>query len=238
LQQGAARYQRAVVDANLALGRMRAAEEMCRRGAMSFAGAGTPSADCLMRVAYARDNRQEGAELLRASEKGLTKFGYFANLFLSTVWLKEGGMAEGLAGRMPSNPMAEGLLSLVRDRAREAADRLGKVEFVYDAPVKAMAGTPSPLLWYRQGLATALERDGRLDEAIAAIEPFTRPGAAHLSDAWPWPQAREKAAELYRRAGRPAEAARIEEELRRSLSAADADYPLRARLEVLRAARQ
>jgi hypothetical protein len=240
LNRGSARYQRAVVDANLALGRIRAAEELCARGAMSVDSPGAASRDCLMRVAYARDNRRQGVELLASSGKNITKFGWFADIFLSSVWLKDRGTAERLAERLATGPaatpMAEGLLLLVRDQSREAAERLGQVEFVFDAPVRAMSGSPGTVLWFRHGLASALEKEGRLAEAIAAIEPFTRLPAAHLSDAWPWPQARATAAELCRRAGRMEEAARLEEELRKQLAAADADFPPLARLEAQRAA--
>ena len=236
LKRGGPRYQRAVVEAQLALGRLRAAEEMCRMGAMSIEQPGAPSRDCLTRLAHMRDDRQQGMELLRSSTEKATKFGWFTNIFLSAVWLKEGSITERLAPMLPASPMTEGLLLLARDQSREAAERLGQVEYVYDAPVRQSAGTPGTVLWYRLGLASALEREERLEEAIAALEPHTRPGAAHLSDAWPWPQAREKVAELYRKAGRIADAARVEEELRQRLAAADADFPQRLRLDRHRAA--
>ncbi len=51
----------------------------------------------------------------------------------------------------------------------------------------------------------------------------------HFCDAWPWQQCRTKVADLYRKTGRPEDAARIDAEAQRYLAEADGDYPLRAR---------
>jgi DNA-binding winged helix-turn-helix (wHTH) protein/tetratricopeptide (TPR) repeat protein len=230
LRRGSGRYQRAALDANLALGRTAAAQEICRQGSMSGELPGSLlRRDCMLRVAYARDNRPEGTELLSATDKGMTKAGWLQGIMLATMWIGSDALAERWTGGK-TIPMTAGFLLLARNLPAEAVQQFGQVDYILDVPVKGLYGTPSTLLWFRYGLAIGLEKEGRLQEAIDAIEPFTRPSAAHLSDAWPWLQCRAKVAELYRKAGRVAEAARVEDDLRRRLAEADPDHPLRVQL--------
>jgi hypothetical protein len=216
-----------LLDANLALGRTAAAEEICRQG--SEKPGGLIADDCGLRVAYARDDRRRGAELLNGFGRGQNiKTNWFLNLVLATTWAGAESVLERCPADAVPEAIGEGLRLLARDQPQEAAQRLGAVEYVFDLPVTGLRALPSTMLWFRYGLASALEREGKVEEAIAAIEPFTRPSMAHLSDAWQWPQTRAKVAELYRKAGRASDAARVEEGLRRYLSEADPDYPLRA----------
>ena len=231
LKRGSGRYQRAVLDANLALGRTAASQEICRQGSMSGELPGSlMNRDCLLRVAYARDNRHQGMELLAATDKGMTKTGWWQGVMLATMWIGSNSLAERWTGGN-TVPMTAGFLSLARNLPAEAVQQFGQVDYILDVPVRGLQGTPSTLLWFRYGMAIGLEKEGKVQEAIDALEPFTRPATAHLSDAWSWPQCRAKVAELYRKAGRAEEAARVEDDLRRRLAEADADHPLRARLE-------
>lgn len=224
LKRGGTRYVQALLDANLALGRTWAAEEVCRTEA---AQEGVLASDCALKLAYARNNRPRGLELLQHSGGPDFKTNWLQDLFLSTLWAGTASVAERCPEGAAPEPMAEGLRLLARDRPGEAAQRLGEVDNLFGVPVKGMRNTSSTLLWLRLARASALDRAGRVEEAIAEIEPFSRPPRTHLSDAWHWPQARAKVAELYRKAGRGSDAARVEEELRRYLAAADPDHPLR-----------
>ena len=81
-------------------------------------------------------------------------------------------------------------------------------------------------MWLKLALSTALEREGKIDDAIAQLAEDTRPTVVAFYSGWPWQQCRVKLAELYRKAGRLADAAKVEDEIRLYLSEGDADHPV------------
>ena len=79
-----------------------------------------------------------------------------------------------------------------------------------------------------QMLARLLETDGQLTEAITLLEDAE--GERLKNDSWLWLEIEEQLARVYRKAGRTADAARIESQLRRLLACADPDHPSLRRL--------
>ena len=84
-------------------------------------------------------------------------------------------------------------------------------------------------------LAEALVATGNTPEAIRAIEAISRvpreirrPG---MQGAYDWLTMRDRLAQFYREAGRVSEAEPLEAELRLLLSVADADHPIKRRLD-------
>lgn len=73
-------------------------------------------------------------------------------------------------------------------------------------------------------LATALARDGRLDEAIAALQLYDV-SSVRLMENFPWLHCRWQLAQLLRRRGRVGEARKVEAELLHYLSQADDESP-------------
>lgn len=117
---------------------------------------------------------------------------------------------------------AEGRLAHLSGRADEAIAKLTKA-----------AESLGPL--ETSYLAEAHAANGRLDRAIETLEMIST-RRAHLvsgryTPAWEYLRLRNLLSELYRRAGRAADAERVDAELRRLLAVADDDHPLRRRLE-------
>ncbi len=100
-------------------------------------------------------------------------------------------------------------------------------------------------IWYPhyfmgcESLARALEKKGQLGEAILVLEGASRAKRNCYSlfnghAGWAWLRNQEQLAQLYREAGRIAEAVAIEADLRHMLSRADPDFPMLVRLNRLR----
>ena len=85
-------------------------------------------------------------------------------------------------------------------------------------------------LFQRSFLAGVLDDAGKTGDAIRVLEQDVRPAMASFVSGWPWPQINEHLLRLYRKAGRFADAERLEHEMRRYLAAADPDHPVAARL--------
>src|SRR5262249_12959569 len=84
-----------------------------------------------------------------------------------------------------------------------------------------------PLTWpaskWFHVTASALEQKGKLEEAIAQLRDNTSPAFIDFVQNWCWAECRRKLVELCRKAGRPQDAAKVEDELRTYLSAGDRD---------------
>jgi hypothetical protein len=119
-----------------------------------------------------------------------------------------------------------GILLLHEGRPREAGDELFR-DLKDEDPHWGLYCWHQ---WWRLALAMALERQGRISEAIATLETHTRPELAYFHNGWAWPQCRIELAQLYRKAGLPGEAARVESDIRYFLSAGDHDHPLLAQI--------
>ena len=81
------------------------------------------------------------------------------------------------------------------------------------------------VLWRSYTLARALERQGKIEEAISALEHIQTSRIFDLS-LWAWPQCRAKLVELYQRAGRADEAKRVSNELQQYLAQGDGSHPV------------
>ena len=80
-------------------------------------------------------------------------------------------------------------------------------------------------------LARALEAEGNLNEAITALAPVEQMPLVAFNASGALSEARLELAQLYRKAGRAAEAEKLESQLRELYRFADQDFALSARLE-------
>jgi tetratricopeptide (TPR) repeat protein len=90
-----------------------------------------------------------------------------------------------------------------------------------------------PRLYTYELAALAHWRLGDVTSAVALLEPLDAQRFLAVSSPWSvsgWSRCRLLLADIYRDVGRLAEARKVEDDLRRLLSAADADYPLVRRL--------
>lgn len=221
---------------HLAFGRVRAAEQLCLNGDLAdavpalvirpilpSAGINVKRTECLLLVAYARDDRKLGREYLASLENNGPSTIALDGM-LAGLWLRDLPIAERWekAGGTPAAHLAA-WLHQARGDPRELIHTLSNA-----APDPARATLMT--LWIRYWLATLLEQQGQYEEAADQLDPVTRPAMNYLFYAWTWPPYRAKVAELYRKASRPEAAAKVENELRLYLSEADRDYPIVQRL--------
>lgn len=209
--------------ANLVIGRIGAARQLC-----SHVGEFRARSECLLCVATAADDSRSAKEQLHLLQVSGPTDGGAAPDLAAAVQFGEIAAARRWSeptGKLWGTQAWDGLIFLAEGRTREAIEQLRKL------PARRVS---RGALWYfqqqRLALATALERLGRVDEAIELLLNDTRPKVADSELGWQWPKCRMKLAELYRKAGRADEALKIEDEIRFYLSAADADYPVRVRL--------
>lgn len=130
-------------------------------------------------------------------------------------------------GLMPSTylDLARGELALARGRTEEGVALLRQG---LEAQGNAASGGS---LMGSESLAGALEKEGKLGEAVEVLERLTgSKGRAALFYGWGygtrWMGTRLQLAGLYRRMGRENEALKVEEELRQLLACADPDHVL------------
>jgi tetratricopeptide (TPR) repeat protein len=128
--------------------------------------------------------------------------------------------------------MAEGQLAVAEKRYEDAIPAL-------EAQLRL---TPPGMSVMRQWramakLGTALLATNSADTAIAVLEGAPPPGAVDsqgLGWGFEWLLVRERLAQAYRRAGRVADAEKVESELLELLAVADDDHPIRRRLSSAR----
>jgi len=130
-------------------------------------------------------------------------------------------MSQARAAQSPELDWVIGDLALGRGDVDTASARIGSVwpDMVAGNPVTLMA---------TEAYAEALERQGRLDKAIAVLEDATRDKVrlyqAMRSSIPKWLRVRARLAADCRASGRPADARKVEAELRRLLALADPDF--------------
>jgi Tfp pilus assembly protein PilF len=215
-------YTLRLVDANEVVGKIRAARALCDH----FQNPAL-RAERLLLMAMLAENREEGRvelERLRDATPG-PFFGYADGL--AAIWLSDVPLARKWR---PALVDVDGAMLWAQGRATEAIQRLRAVP----QPVGSNGANWSNV-WFRYALASALEQQGRIGDAIAAITDDTRPANVDLLTAVPWPYARLKLAYLCRKSGRTLEAARVEAEMEHYLSEADPDHPVRARMRTMSA---
>jgi len=120
---------------------------------------------------------------------------------------------------------AEGELALQRGKLNEAAGML-------ETAMKTMNARFPEYLLAAQSLARVYDRQGKTDEAIAALQDATKEARAcggFLRAAF-WPHLRFDLMELYRKTGRHNEAEVIRQELIRLVSLSDDEFVLKAKL--------
>ncbi len=136
--------------------------------------------------------------------------------------------------RRPSRVIADtprpgyiGQLALAEGRLEDA------IKYLTDA-VSAETNFGSPGNWRMSTkLAEALHTAGRTAEAIEVLETATRArgrAATGPSSGYAWIAAREQLSNLYRAAGREADARAVRSQLLVLLSVADDDHPVKLRI--------
>jgi tetratricopeptide repeat protein len=215
-------YLDRIAGANLVMGRISLARQLCSRMTSQ-----SNRSECFLKLAYASgDSQTARTKLAQLRTSGPTE-----SVFAPAILVDE-GMALWLGAKIWFNlernangkDLWNGLALLADGHPKQAADELQKrlrSEQGYSS------GNPWRLLWLRLAAAAALERQGKIKDAITQLTVDTRPGVVDFHEGWPWPRCRIKLAELYRKAGRPDDATKVEEELRYYLSEADEDHPLR-----------
>lgn len=208
-------YAGTMANTNLVVGRIHEARGICEQIANL-----PDRSECLLRVDFAAEDRAGAILRLREIDKsGSTPEGGYGDAVIA-AWFGQ----EAYARDWLKLPLVNGLLLAVHRGPRAAMEQLSHVT---DA---STGGSHWILLMHRMAMALALEQQGRLEEAIAELRDDSRPGIVDFLYAWPWPQCRLKLADLYREAGRPGEAAKVEDETRHYLSAGDSDHPVLQRL--------
>jgi tetratricopeptide (TPR) repeat protein len=129
-----------------------------------------------------------------------------------------------------------GLLEALRGEVAMARGRVSEAIYHLRRSLEetGLAGRPGSWLG-RETLAVALDRQGDLSSAIQVLEDGSRwkrhATFAFLSHGAFWTRYQALLARLYRRAGRAAEAQRVEAELSKLLAVADADHPILLELQ-------
>jgi len=211
-------YRSVLAMGNLSLGRIGAAEELCR--SISEPG---KRGECFLRLAYVRGDRKLARTQLAVLQRsGVSNLSGVDATAVAALF-GETASAETWNRGTPRLQTLNGFLLLSKGRLAEAIKEL-EVGFPSHAP-----RTVVTFAWNRYALACVLERQGKLEEAIAKLEEVP---ASHsiATSAWHWLICRAKLADLYRRAHRISDAVRVEGELRHYLSEADADHPLVVKL--------
>jgi tetratricopeptide (TPR) repeat protein len=218
-------YLMRLAQANEVLGKVQSARDVC--GHVRDA---TYHNECLLRVAYVSDDRTVAEKLLNdlriasPSEGGRVIDSWIAGWFDQTAlarnWIDE---SPPNAYRYPARSV-EALFRLKEGRQDQAILKVR--EETLDSP----SGQGYVQLWMRMVQASALEQQGKSGEALTLLEQEIKPAHADFSTGYPWPKARLQLADLYRKAGRASDAARVEDEIRHFLSEADADHPVLVRL--------
>jgi tetratricopeptide (TPR) repeat protein len=116
----------------------------------------------------------------------------------------------------------EGQLALAEGHTEEAIRRLA-------VAAKQFPPMNNQGLKIARQLADAHQAAGRLDRAIQLLEDATRQ-SSELTHGWEWLRSRDRLAEVYRAAGRVADAAAIDGELATLLAVADDDHFIKQRL--------
>jgi len=215
---------------NLTLGKIAAARRVCARLEPAV------RSECLLRAAAVEgDPASIKALVAEVRTYGPTPSGLLGDEAVA-LWFGETEAArEWLAIGRPNPGVAigGGHLLLADGHPAEAAATLSRLI----QPIRPAGAGSWPHLWSRMALAAALERQGKFREGIAQLERDTRPRNIYLNNGYLWPLCRMELAEIYRKAGRPDDAARVEKEMRFYLSEGDPHQPLLARLQSARAAR-
>ena len=214
-----------VAMANINLGRNTAAKGLC-----GHVTDPVTRCECLFRVAWAASDRQLAMEQLSQ----LRSSGPIDEMIPADVpialWLGEMATARQWAQRRPSRNL-EGEILLAEGHLKEATEKLQTAQWP-----QAYSEVHYTTHWRRLAMAGGLEGQGKIREAIAALESDTRPSIASLTNGWAWTPCRVKLADLYRKAGRVDDAVKVEDEIRLYLSEADPDHPLAASLRRIRVA--
>jgi hypothetical protein len=202
-------FTRRMAIANLGLGRIRSSRATCER-------IGTPGirAECLLVVAYVcGDGGLARRQLLELRSGGVTAV---APDLMLAIFFGETDLARSWAG---TDRGLNELISIADGHPQAAKP-----------PWNAATGPTWLTLWHRTALAEVLEQQGHIQEELTILSTETKPASLNFMDTWTWPQCRMKLADLLRKTGHLEDAAKVEDEIRHFLAAADPDYPVLARL--------
>jgi DNA-binding winged helix-turn-helix (wHTH) protein/tetratricopeptide (TPR) repeat protein len=216
-----------VAKADLLLGRLKAAERACQ----AISEFHWLRDGCLARVALEREDRAAArrslAGMLAALPTlGSTDSGSIEGMMAARAgFLGEAEQYRRILSRVGAFYGVDGAILLARGRPSDAVERFHRAH----GPRGQVQLRRTGFYLVRDMLASALARQGGVDEAIAVLEELD-PTAVQLMEVYPWLHCRWQLAQLLRKRDRKDEARKVENELLHYLSKADDDHPLLVKL--------
>ncbi len=228
--------QRKLLAANLGLGylsfgQVKAAEEWFRRIEDE-----SVSHDLLALAAYAGGDqtmcREHAAKFFLRPESAQCT-GYSSGVTLARVgWIQD---PQGLIEHYRRHVENIFVIHMQGELALSQGHIDNAIQLLRQATDNFRQGGNQEFLISSDGLALALERRGELAEALRVLEQASPARSREIAWESPtgvfWLRIEAHLARLYRQNGRTAEARQIEDQLRRILAYADADFPVRKQLE-------
>ncbi|MBI2956509.1 MAG: hypothetical protein HYY26_04260 [Acidobacteria bacterium] len=151
--------------------------------------------------------------------------------YLVTAYLARAGLlaeAEQALRQLETGVVSKPEFKSAQGELAFAHGRLSDAISLLEESTSLLHGSPLPIFWLNsETLAQAWERKGRPDKALEVLARASRqkrriyPQSANF-----WMRVELRRAQLLRKMGRPAEAEKVESELRRLLAYADRNHPI------------
>ena len=142
---------------------------------------------------------------------------------------------KGIAIRQSHQPYSPGFLEAMQAEVLLASGQPSKAIPLLRKAVVQLAGTHKRTYYLAlESLATALEQEGQLADAVQVLDTATQADSGKVLDtAYEWMRIEWKLAQLHRKVQQPEVAQKIEAELRKRLAYADPDHPILLQLNRL-----
>jgi len=139
---------------------------------------------------------------------------------------------KGIALRQSQAHYSLGFLEAMQGEVILAGGQTAKAIPVLRKAVEQLAGTHKRTYYLAlDSLSTALEREGRVAEAVRVLDTAMQADSGKVMDtAYEWMRVEWKRAQLHRKLQEPETAQKIETELRKRLAFADPDHPILTQL--------